>query len=42
MHVRGQPDGVDDARRLDEAQQIGDFEFTAARRSVALRKRFRA
>ena len=27
---------------LDEAQQVGDFEFAAARRAVALRKCFRA
>ena len=42
MHVRGQPHRVGDAGGLDEAQDVGDLEFAAARRAVALRKRFRA
>ena len=31
VHVRGQPDRVGDARRLDEAQQVGDLELAAER-----------
>ncbi len=42
VHVGGQPHRVPDAGALDEAQQIGELEFAAARRAVALRNRFGA
>src|SRR5258708_18988799 len=42
MHVRRQPYGVGDARGLDEAQHVGDFELASARRTVALGKSLRA
>src|SRR5467141_4392214 len=42
MHIRRQPYGVGDAGRLDEAQEVGDFELAAARWTIALRKRFGA
>src|SRR5262245_64292447 len=39
VHVRGEPYGVADAGALDERQEVGDLEFAAARRAVALRHR---
>src|SRR5499427_3168762 len=42
VHVRGQPHRVVDRRSLDETQDLGDLELTAARRAVALRERLRA
>src|SRR4051794_15810718 len=34
MHVSGEPDGVPNAGPLDEGEQVGKFEFTAAWRTV--------
>ena len=39
VHVRRQPDGIRNAAVLDECQQIGDFIFAAARRTIAQRNR---
>src|SRR5262249_48918369 len=42
MHVGGEPERVADAGVLDEGEEVGDLQFTAARRPVALRDRFAA
>src|SRR5262245_64860105 len=42
VHVGGQPDGVTDARMLDEGEKVADLDFPPARWAVSLSHRIGA